>query len=74
MAPGQYDHEKKFGSETKSFRIGEKREKPIEKTAGPGEYETNKADGVTKPKMPNINMGSTPARPEKKIDVDVAPG
>ena len=44
---------------------------------GPGAYEPDKADGMTKPKMPNINMGSTPARPAsfaKSGDVDVAPG
>lgn len=63
VAPGQYNHEKKFGQETKSFRIGEKRETRIEKTAGPGEYNVERADTQTKTKMVNINMGSSPARP-----------
>ena len=44
---------------------------------GPGAYDPDKADGMTKPKIPNINMGSTPSRPAsfaKSGDVDVAPG
>ena len=49
----------------------------MEKTAGPGEYNVERADGQTKTKMANINMGSSPARPQsfaKGGDVDVAPG
>ena len=44
---------------------------------GPGAYDPEKADGQTKAKMPNINMGSSPSRPKsfaKAADVDVAPG
>ena len=44
---------------------------------GPGAYDPDRADGVTKPKMPNINLGSSPSRPQsfaKGGDVDVAPG
>ena len=77
VAPGQYDHGKRFGEDTKSFRIGEKREVRIEQTAGPGTYEADRADAITKQKTPNINMGSSPARPQsfaKPMDVDVAPG
>ena len=48
VAPGQYNHEYKFGHDTKSFTIGEKREKSIEKTAGPGSYEPTRADNITK--------------------------
>lgn len=44
VAPGQYNHEKRFGEDTKSFRIGEKREVRIEKTAGPGAYSPELAD------------------------------
>ena len=49
----------------------------MEQTAGPGTYEPSKADGLTKHKMPNINMGSSPARPKSLVksgDLDVAPG
>ena len=77
LAPGQYNHEKKFGAETKSFRIGEKRETRTELSAGPGSYEPTKADALTKEKIANINLGSSQARPTslaKNQDVDVAPG
>ena len=38
VAPGQYDHYKEFGAETKSFRIGERREEKVVETLGPGAY------------------------------------
>ena len=44
---------------------------------GPGAYDPDRADSLTKSKMPNINMGGSPARPAsfaKGGDVDVAPG
>ena len=44
---------------------------------GPGAYDPDRADGQTKPKMPNISMGGSPSRPQsfaKSGDVDVAPG
>ena len=31
---------------------------------GPGSYDPNLADNQTKPKTPNINLGSSPGRPE----------
>ena len=77
VAPGQYNSDKRFGEDTKSFRIGEKREVRIEQTAGPGTYEPTRADSQTKQKMPNINLGSSPARPQsfaKANDTEAAPG
>ena len=62
-APGQYDDGIRFNSGVKSFKIGEKRETRYEQTAGPGTYEPTKAEGLTKQKTPNINLGSSPARP-----------
>ena len=62
-APGQYDDGIRFNSGVKSFKIGEKRETRVEQTAGPGTYEPTKAEGLTKQKIPNINLGSSPARP-----------
>ena len=56
IAPGQYNHEKKFGADTKSFKIGEKRERYQQTTVGPGEYEPTKAEGITRHKSPNVNM------------------
>ena len=44
---------------------------------GPGAYDHEKADAVTKTKIVNINMGSSPSRPmsfAKGGDVNVAPG
>ena len=77
MAPGQYDDGKRFNSNVKSFTISEKRNTRTEKTVGPGEYDTNRADSLTKSKSPNINMGSSPSRPHSFAqggDVNVAPG
>ena len=74
VAPGQYDDGMRFNSNVKSFRIGEKRTEIVTETMGPGAYDHERADAVTKTKMPNINMGSSPARAIKRNDVDVAPG
>ena len=44
---------------------------------GPGAYDPDRADGQTKPKTPNINLGSSPSRPQsfaKSGDVNIAPG
>ena len=44
---------------------------------GPGAYDHEKADAVTKTKIVNINMGSSPSRPmsfAKGGDFNVAPG
>ena len=77
VAPGQYDDGKRWNSNVKSMTIGQKRETRAERTAGPGEYDHEKADAVTKSKMPNITMGSSPSRPKsfaKGGDFDVSPG
>ena len=77
VAPGQYDDGIRFNSDVKGFKISEKRETITVETMGPGAYDPDRADGVTKSKMPNINMGSTPSRPHsfaKSGDIDVAPG
>ena len=61
----------------KGFKIGEKRDKPIPDSAGPGTYDPTRAEKLTKQKMPNIDMGQSPARPQsfaKGGDIDVAPG
>ena len=43
---------------------------------GPGCYSPERGDAVTKAKMPNINMGSSPARGSfiKKDDANIGPG
>ena len=47
----------------KGFTIGEKREERIESKPGPGQYNHELADTLTKSKSPNINLGSSPSRP-----------
>jgi len=77
VAPGQYDDGKNFGSDTKSFRIGEKRETRIQETMGPGSYNPERAEAMTKTKITTVNMASSPSRPgtfAKGADYDVAPG
>ena len=74
VGPGQYDDGKRFNSNVKSFRFGEKRPERQPESMGPGAYSPERADTVTKPKMPNISMGASPSRPEVKRDLDVAPG
>ena len=77
VAPGQYNDGIRFNSNVKSFKIGQKREQTVEHTVGPGYYEPNKAEALTKCKAPNVKMGSSPARPSsfaKTGDLDVAPG
>ena len=61
----------------KSFRFGEKRPERVVESMGPGAYSPERAEGHTKPKMPNITMGGSPSRPQsfaKGGDVNVAPG
>ena len=43
---------------------------------GPGTYDPDRADGVTKQKIPNVNMGSSPSRGSfiKKDDANLGPG
>ena len=64
VAPGQYNHERPFGSDVKAHRIGEKRPdvRPHQGSGmGPGTY--NAESTQTKPKTPNINLGTSAARP-----------
>ena len=62
-APGQYDDGIRFNTGVKGFTIEQRRDKPIPRTAGPGEYNHEMADNLTKTKTPNINLGSSPSRP-----------
>ena len=63
VAPGQYDDGVRWNSNVKSFTIGEKRTERVRDGVGPGQYSPERADGITKNKIPNINMGSSPSRP-----------
>ena len=48
IGPGQYNDGKRFGSETKSFRIGETREDKPNRNPGPGYYDPEVADSQVK--------------------------
>ena len=74
--PGQYDDGIRFNSNTKSFTIGEKRTERVVESMGPGTYNPDVADGVTKPKAPNVNMGSSPSRAAftKRDEANLGPG
>lgn len=77
VAPGQYDDGIRFNTNVKSFRIGEKRHEKVPEGMGPGEYSPERADLLTKHKTPNIDLGSSAARPGSFAqggDVNVAPG
>ena len=63
VAPGQYDDGKRFNDNVKSFKIGEKRPEKPREGMGPGAYEPDRADTLTKTKIANIDMGGSPARP-----------
>ena len=45
VAPGQYNADKQFGMDAKSFRIGVKRPEKQRESMGPGAYDPDKADG-----------------------------
>ena len=61
--PGQYNESKQFGSDVKSFKIGQRLDdKIVETTAGPGDYDADRADAVTKTKNANVTMGTSPSR------------
>ncbi len=65
-SPGQYeDRSYKFGSNSKGFTIGEKRETRIESTAGPGSYDVDRATNLTKHKTGSFNMASSPSLPDR---------
>ena len=74
IGPGQYDDGKNFGTDTKSFTIGEKRQIRAVETMGPGAYSPERADTLIKTKMANVNMGSSPARAQTRIESHGGPG
>ena len=61
-APGQYDHGVKFANDVNGFTIGEKREKPIGRTVGPGEYDVDRANNATRHRSPEVQFGESPSR------------
>ena len=61
--PGAYDDGKRFDSDVKTFTIGEKKQRRIEPSAGPGQYDPELADEYTRAKAPRVNLGgNSPSR------------
>ena len=50
VAPGQYDDGVRFNSNSKAFKIGEKRPDKVSEGMGPGSYAPERADALTKHK------------------------
>ena len=66
MGPGQYGPgDPNFANDVNGFTIGLKRPQTQDDTPGPGYYDPELADTITKPKTPLVDMGSSPSRPEK---------
>lgn len=63
--PGAYDSPVKFGKDVKPITIGVKRPErnPLMDNPGAGNYSPERGDILTKPKIPNVDMGRSPSRP-----------
>jgi len=73
IGPGAYDDGKNFGSDVKTFTIGEKKERPIERTAGPGEYDAN--DSPTRFRVPEVKIAPPSANQNKQPEPSsIGPG
>ena len=67
QGPGSYDVKGySFGSNTKSFTIGKKRESRAEHSPGPGDYEVSRSDSQTKSRVPQaVDFDKTTGRREE---------
>ena len=53
LSPGQYDSGvNEFGKNSKGFTIGLKRDSRIERSPGPGDFDTDSSLNHTKPRIP----------------------
>lgn len=65
-APGQYDDGKRFNSNIKPITIGKRRNDPRttkDENPGAGNYNPERGEMLTKPKVPGVDMGKSPSRP-----------
>ena len=69
-APGSYDIKgMSFGESTKTMTIGVKRETRVERSPGPGQYDADRSDSLTKSRAPQaIDFDKTTGR------LDMSPG
>ena len=67
VGPGQYDDRsyERAKENNRWFTIGVKREQAIEETMGPGSYDPDKAEMLTKPRNPSVSFDGSPNRPER---------
>ena len=63
--PGEYDVDKKFGDGGIVYTHGVKRPvpNPLMDNPAPGNYNTDRAEALTKPNVPKVDMGKSPSRP-----------
>lgn len=61
---------KVFGSDAKTFTIGAKRKERVERSPGPGDYDHERSDSVTKTRAPAVDFAKNPERdsPNKSVD------
>ena len=67
MGPGAYKTVKNFGEDTKAMTIQKKRPKQIQKTAGPGQYNWEKSDNLTKARSNSALIGGATKRPNNFV-------
>lgn len=56
-SPGEYNVAKPFGSDAKGFTIGTKKEKTIEVSPGPGDYNKDRSESLTKHRSRDVSFG-----------------
>ena len=74
-SPGSCDkHLIEFGKDAKSFKIGEKYSEKYDQNLGPGTYNHEKADSLTKPKVNSFIIKDSSNSFINKHDSSPGPG
>ncbi len=58
--PGSYSPSKPFGADLGKITIGKKVDERIETSVGPGHYNPERSDSLTKPRTVSVNLDSSP--------------
>lgn len=72
--PGAYENYMQFGDDLNKMTIFEKRNQSLEDTPGPGLYDHERAEKLTKPGSQSKNFMFSPARTEQSHDLNPGPG
>jgi hypothetical protein len=72
--PGEYETTNNFGDDVKTLPIGVRREEKIIRTAGPGEYQHERADLQTKYRHPAADFEKQEGRKEGEVNPNNGPG